>query len=157
MANPEIGILKQAFSEYDIPKMLVSDNGPQFASTEFRTFANQYFSNHATSRPRYLQSNGMTERMLQPVKQCMMKSGAAGQDPYIVLLVYRSTPISQDLPSHTELLHGRQYWELLPNCNSIQRSDQVQEKLIDNKFRMAEQHNKHAKYHSHPIRVSLCK
>ncbi len=110
---------EQAFSEYGIPKMLASDNGPQFASNEFRTFANRYFFSHETFSLRYLQSNDMTERMVQPVKQCMMKSAAAGQGPYIVLLVYKATPFSEDLPSLTELLNGRQYRALMPNCSSI--------------------------------------
>ncbi len=41
-ANATIDILKQVFSEYDIPKTLVSDDGPQFASNKFRESANQY-------------------------------------------------------------------------------------------------------------------
>ncbi|XP_011874086.1 PREDICTED: uncharacterized protein K02A2.6-like [Vollenhovia emeryi] len=55
-------ILKHWFSLFGIPKKLISDNGPQFASSEFKKFARQWNFEHVTSSPGYPQSNGLAER-----------------------------------------------------------------------------------------------
>ena len=61
-------VVKQVFGEYVVPKMVMSDRGPQFSSKIFKAFANQYCSDHITSSPRYPQSNGMIVQMVQTVK-----------------------------------------------------------------------------------------
>ena len=58
------GQLKYIFSEYGILMTVMSDNGPQFASEEFKTFTKQYRFNHITSSPHYVQSNGFIECMV---------------------------------------------------------------------------------------------
>ena len=50
--------LRVLFARYGIPNVLVTDNGPQFAATEFATFTNKWGFQHVTSSPRYPQSNG---------------------------------------------------------------------------------------------------
>ena len=54
--------LKSIVATHGIPDVIVSDNGPQFASTQFQNFAKNYGFTHITSSPRYPQSNGMIER-----------------------------------------------------------------------------------------------
>ena len=88
-ASATIDTLKQVFSEYGVPKTVMSDNGPPFSSKEFGSFAN------ITSSPRYPQNNGVVERMVQKVKQCMKKCSAAEQDPHLAMLIYRATPPHQ--------------------------------------------------------------
>ena len=119
-ASATIDILKQEFSEYGIPKTVMSDNGPQFASKEFEAFASQYCFDHITSSPRYPQSNGMIERMVQTVKHCMKKCAEARHDPYLAVLIYRATPLSNSIPSPAELLNGRKYRALLPTRTLMQ-------------------------------------
>lgn len=85
--------LKQAFSRYGIPDELISDNGPQFTSTEFHHFMNLYGCNHITSSPRHPQGNGLVERTVQTIKRLLKKSTPnTGNDFYLALLAYRSTP-----------------------------------------------------------------
>lgn len=119
-ASATIDILKQVFSEYGVRKTVMSDNGPQFASKEFEAFASQYCFDHVTSSPRYPQSNGMIERMVQTVKQCMKKCAEARHDPYLAMLIYRATPLSNSIPSPAELLNGRKYRALLPTRTLMQ-------------------------------------
>ena len=146
-ANMTIDILKQVFSEYGVPKTVMSDNGPQFGCKEFRSFARQYCFSHLTSSPRYPQSNGMVERMIQTVKQCMKKCTAAGHDPYLAMLIYRATPLTSSIPSPAELLNGRRYRALLPT-RSLQQTAHgqlVREHMVDDKDRSAQHHNKSAR------------
>ncbi|KAK3738629.1 hypothetical protein RRG08_006727 [Elysia crispata] len=45
--------LKSIFATHGIPDIVISDNGPQFASTEFQKFTKEYGFTHTTSSPRY--------------------------------------------------------------------------------------------------------
>ena len=104
--------MKSIFSEFGIPSKLISDNGPQYASEEFRKFTVEYGIKHQTSSPNYPQSNGFSERMIQTVKQVITKSA----DPYMAMLCLRATPISSNLPSPCEMLNGRPYQTNLPSA-----------------------------------------
>ena len=117
-----INHLKSIFAEHGIPESLVTDNGPQYSSREFAVFCNQWGINHITSSPLYPKSNGFIKRMVQTVKNLLKKSEAAGQDPYLALLSYRTTPIDSNLPSPAKLLNRRDYRTQLPCSGRLQRS-----------------------------------
>ncbi|XP_077508511.1 uncharacterized protein LOC144119833 [Amblyomma americanum] len=84
-------------------KMVVSDNGTQFSSSDFAKFAQEYGFKHVTSSPEHPQSNGITEDAVKIMKTSMKKT----QDPYLTLLSYRSTPLKNGY-SPSELLMARQ-------------------------------------------------
>lgn len=60
-ASATIGTAKSISATHGIPDVVGSDNGSQFASAEFREFAEEYQFTHMTSSPRYQQSNGSGE------------------------------------------------------------------------------------------------
>lgn len=76
--------LKKIFSRHGIPEQVRSDDGPQYASQEFRDFASSYNFKHSTSSPHHPQSNRLAERTIKTVKKMMLKS----EDPFCS---YRST------------------------------------------------------------------
>ena len=101
--------MKAIFARHRIPNEVRSDNGPQYASEIFAKFAKEYDFVHTTSSPKYPQSNGEAERMVQTMKKLLTKS----DDPYQGLLSYRSAPLSNGY-SPAELLMGRQLRGFVP-------------------------------------------
>ena len=57
-----ISTLKFMFSRHGIPKIVWSDNGPQYSSAEFMSFTSSYGFQHLTSSPKLQQSNGQAEQ-----------------------------------------------------------------------------------------------
>ena len=112
-SNATILYCKSHFARHGIPEEVFTDNGPQFASEEFKKFAVTWGFTHTTSSPRYPQSNGMAERSVQTVENLLKKAKMVGQDPYLVLLAFRSTTVD-DLGSPAELLMGRRIQTQLP-------------------------------------------
>ena len=105
-----IQALKATFSEFGIPSRMMTDNGPQYSSEEFKQFCNDYGFQHVTSSPRYPQSNGFVERMVQTVKATLRKAS----DPHLAMLCLRTTPIDYNIPAPCILLNNRQYQSNLP-------------------------------------------
>ena len=57
-----IEVLKTIFSRFGIPEVVVSDNGPQYSSLEFKQFAEGYDFCHTTSSPLFVQSNVLSRQ-----------------------------------------------------------------------------------------------
>ena len=110
-----IDSLKDVFSRNGIPNQLRSDNGPQFANAEFQQFASTYGFQHTTSSPRYPQSNGLVERMVQTIKNIIKKTTASKGDVNLALLAYRTTPHEATGVSPAQLLMGRKLRTTLPS------------------------------------------
>ena len=73
-----ISYTKSIFSRHGIPSIVISDNGPEYASRKYRQFAKQWDFQHETSSPEYPQSNGLVERTIQTIKQTLRKCNADG-------------------------------------------------------------------------------
>ena len=65
--------MKSMFARHGIPELVLSDNGPQYASEEFRRFAAEYGFTHVTSSPHYHRANGAAEKGVKTVKRMLMK------------------------------------------------------------------------------------
>ncbi len=59
--------MKSMFAKHGIPDTVVSDNGPQYASTEFSNFAKAWEFEHVTSSPGHAQLNGQAEQAVQTI------------------------------------------------------------------------------------------
>jgi hypothetical protein len=57
-----IGCLRHLFATHGIPELIVSDNGPQFTSTDFEEFARANGIKYVRSSPYHPASNGEAER-----------------------------------------------------------------------------------------------
>ena len=92
-----ITVLKELFAEHGIPEEICSDNGPQFASHLFAEFTKDWNIKHSTSLPRNARSNGQSESAVKIIKGLLTHAKCSGQDPYLALLAYRSTPVDSHL------------------------------------------------------------
>ena len=102
-----ISVLKELFSEHGIPETIRSGNGPQFASHQFAEFTKEWNFDHTTISPRNPRSNGQAEAAVKVMKGLLTHAKYSGQDPYLALLAYRSTPINAHLHSPAEMLYQR--------------------------------------------------
>ena len=110
-----IAHLKTIFTRFGIPEVMVSDNGPQFACSETKTFAVSYNFEHITSSPRYPQGNDCLAERAVPIMKKML---TAKDDVDLCLL---TTPMPWCRHSPAELLMGCQLRIQVP---------QVQEQFI---------------------------
>ena len=108
-SNEVIHHIKSIFARHGIPQEVVSDNGPQYSSLEYKKFANEYGFLHTTSSPKFPQSNGKAEKADRTVKNLLKKS----QDPYMAMLTYQSSPLWNGF-SPPEMLISRQLHANLP-------------------------------------------
>ena len=106
-----INALRYLFSSYGIVEEIVSDNGPQFVSSEFQNFVKTNGIKHIRSAPYHPSSNGEAERAVRTFKTSMktMKSepGTMNQKIARFLLSYRSSPHSTTNVSPAELFLNR--------------------------------------------------
>uniref|UniRef100_A0AAQ5XBH2 Integrase catalytic domain-containing protein n=1 Tax=Amphiprion ocellaris TaxID=80972 RepID=A0AAQ5XBH2_AMPOC len=92
---------------------VVSDNGPQFSSEQFKEFAKEYQFRHITSSPRYPQANGEAERAVRTIKDLWKKDSDFNR----ALLVYRATPLEHGF-SPAQLLMGKNLRISLPQSSA---------------------------------------
>ena len=78
LQNPQsetvINKCKNIFSQFGIPKELITDNRPQFSSHKLRSFSKSWYIPHKTISPCYHQLNGLAERSIQTVKRTVNKA-----------------------------------------------------------------------------------
>ncbi|GFO44596.1 Pol polyprotein [Plakobranchus ocellatus] len=126
---------KSIFSRHGIPQTLITDNGPNHVSREFKQFTSSWEIEHITSSPRYPQSNGLAERMVQTVKNLISKAGDT--DPYLALLNLRAAPL-KNLPSPAELLMGRKLKTKLLIASKLLRPKKQSPAVIKNTMRKSQ-------------------
>jgi transposase InsO family protein len=89
----EVDFLKSSnFARHGIPKILVTDNGPQFISAEFGNFGSKWEFSHATSSPYHQQANGKNEVSVKIVKSMYRKCKDSEEDFWKALLFQQNTP-----------------------------------------------------------------
>ena len=141
-----ISTLQETFCRFGIPAVVVSDNGPQFASKEYREFANEYGFTPKYTSPQHPQSNGQAERAIQTVKNMMKKAKGDKQNINLALLNYRNTPIAEINASPAQLLLSRRLRSKIPTTKDrlkprVQPDMSMKIKMKQSKQK--EQHDKH--------------
>ena len=103
-ADNPILICKIIFSEYGLPKKIISDSGGNFISHKFKTFCQSMNIEQVFFSSYHHQCNGQVEACIKCIKQTCRKCFDTKSDPHIDLLQIRSIPSGPGLPNHTTLL-----------------------------------------------------
>ena len=111
--------LKAYLARYGIPRQLVSDNGPQFASSEFRTFTKSWGIERTTTSPHHSKANGKVESAVKVAKRMLRKTAKSSEDQYLALLNIRNAPTQGIDSSPAQRLLGRRTRPLLPTTKSL--------------------------------------
>ena len=145
-----IEALKRVFAIHGLPEEIVSDNGPQFASQEFREYCEQRGITWTPTPPYHPNSNGEAERMVQTFKKGLKKGIKDGkhrtQAALDVLFQYRATQHPATGKSPAEMLMGRK----LRTALTIIRSGE-NEPINEYREKMAENHRGKAKEREYKI------
>ncbi|UYV63094.1 hypothetical protein LAZ67_2003108, partial [Cordylochernes scorpioides] len=113
-----IEFLKKWFNVHGIPRLLETDNGPNFTSRDFKDFQKKWLFDHQTSSPLYPKSNGLAERAVQTAKNLIRKCLDSGQEVELALLNFYNTP-RDGLPSPAQCLFSRRTRTLLPTSTHL--------------------------------------
>ena len=145
-----ISHFKSIFAKYGIPEVVVSDNGPQFSSHDFRAFSSDYGFVHCPSSPIHPEGNGLAERAVRIVKDFLRSSA----DPYQALLAYRSTPLENGY-SPSQLLMGRRLRSLMPAQRTTYYPAPVSPSLAgaDERLKLRQKKNHDDRFASTPLPV----
>ncbi|KAL5516394.1 hypothetical protein EMCRGX_G001700 [Ephydatia muelleri] len=136
--------LREIFSRFGVPKIIVSDNGTQFASKEFEAFCYSNNIIHAKSTPYHPKTNRLAERAVRTFKERMKASKGSAADWELrlqrFLIAYRNTPQKSTGRAPAELLIGRKIRTKLDLLKPVV-SKNIDKALIEQKLH----HDKHAK------------
>lgn len=132
-----VNCLKELLSKYGLIDEMITDNGPQFSSADFKDFSSEFEFKHVTSSPHYAQSNGQAERTVQTVKRLIMKS----KDLFKALLDYRNTPLDIGL-SPAQLFLNRRLKTSLPTSAPLLKPLGLDAKEIAAKLKSRQLNNK---------------
>ena len=111
MATGVINALKGIYCNFGLPKRIISDNGPCFKSKEFSDFHTKLGIVTETISSYNHTSLGSAERMVQTVKQIMIKNA---ENTWLTMLIFKATLIPEIQKSPAELLNNHKYRTNLP-------------------------------------------
>ncbi len=110
LSTTVITATKALFAAHGIPMVTLTDNGPQFTSSEYASFAKQWNFQHITSSPYHSQGNGRAEAAVKTAKNLLKKC----KDPLLGLLHLRNTPTKHHASSPAQRLFSRRTRTSLP-------------------------------------------
>ena len=130
--------LRAMFAHWGLPEQIVSDNGPQFTSEEFKQFCGLNGIRHVLVAPYHPRSNGEAERFVKTFKLAFraMKGEDLLKRLDQFLFSYRNTPHTTTGYSPAQLLLGRRLRSkldlLVPRVESkVEAAQQGQMKYHD--------------------------
>ena len=123
-----ITLLKKHFARYGIPRVIMSDGGPQFTSQECNSFMTSWGISHHTSSPMHQRPIGKAESAVKIMKSLLIKTYKDGGDPYEAILEQRNTTRQDTALSPAEMMFNRKTRSFLPSLSSKPKNTLVKGK-----------------------------
>ena len=101
-------LMLKIFARQEVPEVVLSDNGPQYASKEFKEFSESWNFHHYTSSPHHPKGNGRAEAAVKQAKRILKMS----RYPWMAILEQRNAP--DELASPNEKLNSRRTRTAIP-------------------------------------------
>lgn len=127
--------LKEIFSRLGIPASVTADNGPQFASEEFRLFCSELGIKLFNTIPYWPQQNGEVERqnrdILKRLKISQTQKSDWKNDLLDYLIMYNSTPHRTTGKSPSDLFFNRPFRDKIPFAGDLENkgtNDEVRDR-----------------------------
>ena len=151
--------LEYIFSQFGYPAEIVSDDGPQFISHEFKSFLDSCGINHRLITPHWPAANATVERFNKTLGKAIKAAHAEGrnwkEELAKFLMMYRATPHLSAGIFPAELFFGRRIKTKLPQVDVNQPSPTLQaarERDHHHKQRTKEYADKTQHAHTSPIK-----
>ena len=130
--------LRSIFAIHGLPHKLVTDNGPAFISSEFKTFMDYNSIVHIRSAPYHPSTNELAERAVQTLKDGLrcIKDGTIETRLARFLSKYRLTPHSTTGLSPSEMLLGRR-----PRSRLDLMNPDLAQKVLSNQLQQKRTHD----------------
>ena len=124
-----LNAVKGVYCDFSLPRRVLPDNGPCFRSQEFIDFHSKLNVSVEKSSAYNHQSVGSVERMVQTIKQIMVKNA---ENAWMAMLIYRATDIPGVNKSPSEILNGRKFRTSLPMRDVHKKSTEDElEKMLE--------------------------
>lgn len=129
-------MLREVFTRFGLPRVIVSDNGPQFASFEFESFCKNLNIKHARITPYHPRTNGLAERCVRTFKERMEASkhdgGSLNERLQSFLLADRTSTKRSTGKTPSQMMFGRNIRTkidlLRPDVNSKMEMEQLKQR-----------------------------
>jgi len=125
-ARATIPLLDKIFSEFGIPKVFCSDNGPPFQGHEFSKYMAYLGTNHQRSTPLWPRGNAKIERFMKNLGKTVRIAQIEGkpwkQALNQFLRSYRAAPHGSTNVSPNQLIFGRNLSSRLPSAETQERT-----------------------------------
>lgn len=112
-SNFVITKLRETFCRFGIPNTIVSDNGRQFVSNEFKEFSRKNKINHVLTAPGHPATNGQAENFIKTLKKSIYANLNSSKDENFELILnrflmdYRNTKHCTTDESPSKIFLGR--------------------------------------------------
>ena len=144
-----LNAVKGIYSDFDLPKRVLTDNGVCFKAREFNEFHSKLGVMVEHSSAYNHQSVGSVGHMVQTMKQILSKNG---ENAWLAMLIYRATDIPGVNKSPSEILNGRRYGTNLPIVDFHKKETEKEiEKLYEKRENLTQNGNELPELPSLPV------